>query len=528
MIRRKTQDPTFWIDEFAVKADDFQYLSTLLLDDELPRSTEELGRMLVLHRCRQEEALIEQALGRGTPYRPDRTFEIGEQVVFPLLDYEVGRVIRVRPGHNPEYGTFNVIQVDFDGAGKREFAAELLSDHALNLEVPLDASGESPTNTAQELAEQYGGLVAEVLEPQLEAGPSFVRLAGKWFRRDLLVDVHVGHLNLAEAVLDVAGGGPMPTEALLGDLELSEEISTQLRVFSLNYALQEDDRFDEVGPAGEVMWYLQRLEPEGVQAIPTRLLPEPLDYEPALLTSEMLALEQELDDEWSDLDGPVDAPERATVVLTYPHWRSGTLPLSSRLAKLFPTGHTRRIRFTFVDGDTGEAIPGWVVREGRYVYGLGEWYGAHKVPVGAFLDLSSGKEPGHVNIQRRLRRPRREWVRIALPIEGRLTFEMRKTLIPCQYDELMIVEEEDPAAMDRVWARTQRRRLTLAELTAEVFPQLAKLSPQGTVHAATLYSALNLAMRTPPGPMLAELVSSGLYAPMGDNYWVLRSAVRGV
>jgi hypothetical protein len=309
---------------------------------------------------------------------------------------------------------------------------------------------------------------------------------------------------------------------------LPEEISTQLRVFSLNFALQEDERFDEVGPAGEVMWYLQRLEPEAVRDIPERLLHERLRYDPALLTSEMVALERELDDEWSDLAAGEGALDKTTVVLTYPHWRSGTLPLSNRLAALFPTGHTRRIRFDLVDGDTGEALPSWVVREGRYVSGLADWYAAHKVPVGAYLDLSRGREPGSVTIRRRRRRPRREWVRIALPVQGRLTFEMRKTLIPCQYDELMIVEEEDPAAMDRVLARTRDKRLTLAELTAEVFPELAKLSPQGTVHAATLYSALNLALRTPPGPMLAELVSSGLYAPMGDNYWVLRSAVRGV
>ena len=29
---------------------------------------------------------------------------------------------------------------------------------------------------------------------------------------------------------------------------------------------------------------------------------------------------------------------------------------------------------------------------------------------------------------------------------------------------------------------------------------------------------------TPPGPVLAELVSSDLYSPIGDNYWVLRRA----
>jgi len=528
LIQRKTQSPAYWGEEFSVTLDDLQYLSTLLVEDELPRSAEELGRALVLHRCRQEEVLIERAISKGTPYQPKRSYETGEHVVFPAMGYRVGEVVGKRPGHNPEYGSFQVIQVEFEGGERREFASEFTADHPLNQDMHTGTTGDVQLHTPEELAALYGPWVGKVLEKRLESEPDFVRLAGKWFRRDLLVEVHTGHLNLAEAVLDVAGGGPLPTEALLGDLELPEEITPQLRVFSLNYSLQEDERFDEVGPAGEVLWFLRRLEPEAVQSTPPYLQYHPIEYDPALLTSEMLALEQELDDEWSDVDQPAELTEPVTVVLTYPHWRSGTLPLGSRLARVFPTGRTQRIRFTFTDGETGAEMPGWVVREGRYVYGLEEWYRTYDIPVGAYLELARGKEPGTVIIQRRSRRPRREWVRVALPSEGRLTFEMRKQLIACEYDELMIVAEEDPRAMDMVWTRAHQQGLALGQLLAEIFPELAKLSPQGTVHAATLYSAINVAMRTPPGPMLAELVASQSYAPVGDNYWVLHVSSAGV
>ena len=372
MIERKTQNPDYWGDGFTVTSNDLQYLSTLLVDDELPRSAEELGRALVLHKCRQEEALIEHALSLGTPYQPKLSYDIGTQVVFPVLSYRVGEVVGVRPGYNPEYDSFQVIQVKFEGGKTREFASELTNDHPLNHEAPASTKKDVDLRTPEDLATLYGAQVGKALEKHLESEPDFVRLAGKWFRRDLLVEVHIGHLNLAEAVLDVAGGRPLPTEALLGDLELPEEITPQLRVFSLNYALQEDDRFDEVGPAGEVLWSLRRLEPEGVQSTPPYLQYHPIEYDPALLTSEMLALERTLDDEWSDLDSPAEMPEIITIVLTYPHWKSGTLPLTSRLARLFPTGRTQRIRFTFIDEETGTEIPGWVVREGRYVYGLGD------------------------------------------------------------------------------------------------------------------------------------------------------------
>ena len=529
MIQRKTQNPSYWGNEFKITPDDLQHLGTLLVEDELPRSAAELGRALVLYRCRQEETLIERALSQGVPYQPMRSYKEGDQIVFPALGYRVGKVVGIRPGHNPEHDAFQVIQVEFESGRKREFAAELKSEHPLNAAAqasPLDGGDLRP---ADELAGEYGPQVGEKLSAALESKSGFIRLAGKWFPQDLLVKVHVGHLNLAEAVLDMAGGGPLPTEELLGDLELPEEISSQLRVFSLNYALQEDERFDEVGPAGEVLWFLRRLEPEAVQSPPRYLRYKPLEYDHASLTSEMLALEQQLDDEWSDLiqaeSGAVATP--VEVVLTYPHWKSGTLGLSRRLETVFPSGRTHRIRFTFVDGDTGEEMPGWVVRESRYVYGLEEWYRKNDLLVGTYLELERGPEPGTVLVRPRSRRSRREWIRVALPVEGRLIFEMRKQLVACDYDELMIVAENAPHTMEQVWDDVRERGLALSHLVAEIFPELAKLSPQGTVHAATLYSAINVVTRIPPGPLLAELVSGDTFAPVGDNYWVLRSNSTG-
>jgi hypothetical protein len=524
LIQRKTQDPVYWSD-YTITPDDLQYLSTLLVEDELPRSTEALSRALVLHRSRQEKALVENALSKGTPYQPRESYEVGESVVFPVLDYRVGEVIGIREGRNPEYDDFRVIRVAFENGEEREFAAELEEDHTLN-QAPQATEGD--LRSPEELADIYSPQLLSRLEKRLEADPDFIRLAGKWFRRDLLVDVNVGHLNLAEAVLDVAGGGPLPTDELLGDVELPEEISPQLRVFSLNYALQQDERFDEVGPSGEVLWYLRSMEPEQVREMPHWLEYQPLGYEPALLTSEMRSLVRRLDDEWSHLETEEEISEPETVVLIYPHWRAGTLPLSDRLTNIFPGGHTHRIRFTFIDGDTGDEIPGWVLQEERYVYGLEEWYRTNHIPVGAYLELSRGDDPSTVTVRPRDRRTRKEWVRVARSVNGRLGFEMHRESITCKYDDLMMVATGEPGALDEVWRHTQREGLSLEQLVDQIFPELVKLSPQGNVHAATLYSAVNVAKRTPPGPLLAVLVDSGKYAPVGDNYWVLHTASTGV
>ena len=526
MIRRKTQSSEHWQD-YAITSEDLQYLSTLLVEDELPRSTEELSQALVAHHARQEEALIERALSKGTPYRPKRRYEIGERVVFPVLEYRSGEVIGVRPGHNPEHEPFKVITVRFEEGEEREFAAEFEDGHPLNQAATGDTDADE-LHLPEELASLYAPIVAGRLEKRLRSEQDFVRLANKWFRRDLLVEVHAGHLNLAEAVLDLADGGPMATEALLGDVELPTEISPQLRVFSLNYVLQQDDRFDEVGPAGEVLWHLARLEPDAIKETPITLRYEPLEYEPPLLTSEMRSLERQLDDEWSDLEPPDRVEEPVEIVLIYPHWRAGTVPLSSRLSQLFPSARAERIHFTFVDGDTGEEMPGWVVPRRRYVYGLKDWYRENNIIVGAYLEFAQSEAGNRYVVRPRQRRSRREWVRVAMPRDDRLVFEMHKEEIACDYDELMIMATGDLEGLEQLWKHVRQQGCSLSQIVKDVFTELVKLSPQGNVHAATLYSAVNAVIRTPPGPVLEVLVTGDRYAPVGDNYWVLHVGASGV
>ena len=99
----------------------------------------------------------------------------------------------------------------------------------------------------------YGEKLLQIIDTDLVKNQEFVRIAGKWFPRALLVDINVGHLNFAEAILDMAGGGPLPTKTLLEQVGLTSNTNSNLVEFSLDHALQEDTRFDEVGPAGETL-----------------------------------------------------------------------------------------------------------------------------------------------------------------------------------------------------------------------------------------------------------------------------------
>jgi hypothetical protein len=372
----------------------------------------------------------------------------------------------------------------------------------------------------EELFSRYGRPVAEKLARKLEESSDIVRLAGKWFPRSLIADVNIGHLNLAEAVLDMNGGGPLPTESLLKDIGLPTDINRHLQIFSLNYALQKDERFDEVGPAGEVLWFLRRLEPPEVLYPPPRLMAVDAPHDRSRLDAALLRIEREIDDELSAIPAPDEPYDEITFVLTYPHRRVGSVPLSPRIARLFPTGRTHRIRFMFEDARSGQRWPGWVVREHAYAFGLDTWYEANEVPAGAYVQLRRSDEPGVVIIDLEGRRPKREWVRVAHIKERRVTFEMLKRQVACDYDELMMMTVDDIAAIDEAWLRAEGR--DLSDLIGDLFPELAKLSPQGTVHAKSLYAAINCVRRIAPGPLFAAWAAHPAVRVVGDGYAVAR------
>lgn len=511
------QNDHYW-EQFSLQPNDLDHLVNFLVETERPQTLDQLAQELTYARHRQMVALQEDTLAQGRIYRPGERYEVGEKVIFPHLSNLLGEVIGVRPGQNPEYDSFTVIQVKMESGRVREFAAALSQDHPLNTASYLPAKDVTP----DEIYAQYGEKVKAALRAGLEQNSQFLNVGNQWFLRDLVMEVSAGQLNIAEALLDMAGGGPLRTSEFLDDMELPGEISEPLQLFSLEYALLHDRRFDEVGPAGYALWHLRELEPQGVLEVPLPLRYMPIPYNRGLLDENMLDLERQIQDEWSDLpyDGPPE--DRVTVILTYPHWRSGTLPLAARVAKLFPTARvTDRIRFTFVDARTKETFPGWVVRSGRYVHGLEAWYEKYDVSVGSYIDLHRGDEPGTILVGvRSTRSRRREWLRTITSDEENIHFEVTRIPVACEFDELAAVAIPDANGIDTLAANLQR--VSLEVLLEQVFNGLAGLSLQRAVHAMTLHSVLNLLRRVPPAPMLAVLATSSEYVSLGDNYWAYR------
>ena len=526
VIQRKTQTGVYWKEEFEITDQDTTGVYDLVLEEGEPVPTEALAVWLMERHCRLEEAAIQTELSKGPAFQPAEQYEVGQQLIFPAFEYTLGTVVGAREANSPDHGDFTAIQVQFEGKDQiREFASGLRGEHKLNRakgEVGLLASKD--LLPGEQLYELYGSGVEEKLGASLQQHEEFVQFGTNWFLRELLVDVHVGQMNIAEALIEIKSR-PLPTAELLQDLDLPQEVAEEIRVLSLNRALEADERFDNVGDSGRTVWYLRRLTPEPVVSPPAQLVFQAEPYSRDGTAAELLTLEATIDDEHGDASGPSRPVYRATISLIYPHWRHGTLPLTARTQGLFPKATAHHTPVVLVDGQGGEKMQGWVVHEASFVYGLKDWYDRHKLPVGATINLARTRDPRVVMVDFIPQRLQRLWVKTAVAEEGRLAFHMRKVPIACEFDEHIIIGEDDREAMDDLWAAAASGSESLLQIMIRVLPELVTLSPQGTVHAKTVYSAVNLLKRTPPGPVFALLSTESCFVSMGGGYWTFDEAL---
>ena len=291
MLQRPTQTAAFWRDQFEVTADDTEFLYQLILEKQQPIPLETLATALIEEYLRRENIRIAQELSKGAIYMPQQRYKAGEHVVFPALEFAVGEVLQVRPGQNPEHGDFEVIQVRFGEQQKlREFASHLQSPHRLNQLDSERMLRDRALLSAAEIYQLYQTEIEESLLFALEEGPrqaAFVEVNNAWLLADLLAEVPVGQLNIAEALIEMQGR-PLSVDQLLEEVEVDHNVSHAMRVTSLNHALGQDARFAPLNTRTGSLWFLRRLEPAEVQATPLLLRYRPTPYNRSLLSVQML------------------------------------------------------------------------------------------------------------------------------------------------------------------------------------------------------------------------------------------------
>jgi hypothetical protein len=522
VIQRKTQTATYWQEQLSLSRKDLAALYGLILDLAKPQDTATLAEALIERHCRQEEESIQAELGRGRLYQPREAYEAGEAILFPAMEFALGKVVDTRPGRNPDYGDFVVIQVQLEGEDEvREFASQLQGEHRLNRDDGRD--GFLPAGdmlSPAELYQRYGSAIEKTLIQALTDHEDFVRFRDQWFLQDLLAPIELGHRNIAEALIEIRGMPLLPVD-IATELDLPAEVPEETQIFSVNHELDSDERFDNVGDSGRDIWYLRRLSPEPVTNPPSRLNLVPVPCNREDITEELLLIEREIDDEGSgeEVMGPSRPLYRTSLSLIYPHWRHGTLPLTVRTRGLFPESSNHHSPVVLIDGQSGDRMQGWVVHAESYVYGLEHWYRRYELPVGAYIKLERTRDPRVITVDFEPRRLKRLWGRVAVAQGNKLVFQVRKLPIACEYDDHLNIDEDNPRTIDRLWEQASGRGESLLQIMLRIMPEMIKLSPQATVHAKSLYSAVNLLKRVPPGPIFALLSTEPCFMAMGGGYW---------
>jgi len=506
-------------DDFHLNDSDIEFIYNFLLDKEIPLPAENLLEAVIVNRIKSEkENLLKKTKGKGKIYLPKDSYEVNEDLVFPGFDWKNGKVIEIRDGFNPELEEFKVIKVKFEDGSIKELASSLGS-HTLN--TPVDLIGDDPAFDKEKILSEHQNEFLSRLEDALSENEDLVQIAGAWFPRALLVDINGGYLNLIEAILEEAGGGPMTTPELMAQIELNTTENQKLTEFSLNLFLQEDSRFDEVGPSGEVLWYLHAMEPEDVKHQPLFLQHQSLDVQNPETRQYLELFEGTILDELEQSE-PVSAEDSIKFSLLFPHWRSGTLPLSNSVAHIFPTAiESPRIRFTFHDEETSQTFNGWVVRKERYVYGLKDWYEQNGIIPGSLITISRSEKPGEILIHSERSRQNKEWMKtVLIGADKGIVFAMLKHPVDVDFNERMTIAIPDVESVDLVWQ--EREKVNVEKTCMQIARELAKLNPQGHIHAQEMYAAINVIFRCPPTPVLNFLLTNPNIQHLGDLYFHLK------
>ena len=128
-----------------------------------------------------------------------------------------------------------------------------------------------------------------------------------------------------------------------------------------------------------------------------------------------------------------------------------------------------------------------------------------------------GEHPGQILISHEDYKARTEWVRLLKPTNDRISFENKKRPIGAKYDPLIAIGVDELEAVDDLAEAYKNKEL--GTIIREVVHELSNLSPQGTAHAVTVYSAVNVVRRCPPGPIFALLTNRSDFVDVGHHYW---------
>jgi hypothetical protein len=152
---------------------------------------------------------------------------------------------------------------------------------------------------------------------------------------------------------------------------------------------------------------------------------------------------------------------------------------------------------------------------------LRSWYLEKGVMPGSYVRVRRGSQPGEVVVEVDPHHSNKEWVRTALVgADGGVVYASTKQVVETAFDERMVVAlPSESDALDEAWKSGKKRKRPLEQVVLETMRDLSKLNPQNHVHVSELYSAINVVLRVPPGPLMALLATGSSFVHVGDLHF---------
>lgn len=519
-MRLDTLTLRYWQD-FQLADDEPEYLSELLIEEESPLTVENLALRLMEKRVREEKEVWDDRKAKGLIYQPRESYSEGDRLVFSALGDAVGTVVGVRSGHHPDYGSFDVIQVALEGQDQaREFASNLSEPHALNfiaMEEEEDLELDDVVALSKTLYERYGQYVTAVLLASMKETPEFVNFGEEWFMHSFLLPIEEGHLNLAEAVLDLAGGFST-TEAILGVLEMPEESSPAVRLFSVNYALATDaqERFEFAGFRGRMEWCLPRV----AETKPLRFEKSPKDISLDHVLDQVI----EIVGDGAPAGEPGGEVQRWSHVLTFYDWYWGHLPYDRDARELLvrPLFEDQRsARLELVHRGSDQVFP--VVVHYPRERQLGWWGSAElrqffeeqELIPGTTVLVEGAESSDAEGVYEISYYPAAARKLEMLDYEEGGQPVFRRISVKCEVEEEMALPRSRFSALETLRLLDEEERAVMASLLAAAFQRVGEKLLRGTrivyrANLADLFVAANIE-RPLPGTILRAAFEQGAY-----------------
>lgn len=181
---------------------------------------------------------------------------------------------------------------------------------------------------------------------------------------------------------------------------------------------------------------------------------------------------------------------------------SGTIPLNSKTAGVFPSG-SGDIPLVFLDARSDLRMKGGVSYEEKYAWGIFDWLEKHGIPAGGIIVLERTEDEFELKIDYVPATQARTYsVRVVTWENGELVAHTRQITPHCEIDFEMYEHStifEDPKAL---WAEATD---AIFDIICYIYPVLAEGDPDGAVHYKSISSAVSYIRRCAPSTICALL-----------------------